>query len=184
MVLTPESTETRSGSMRRLVIQTGLALAALLLALYGLALWRGEERVLKRRLVALTSLIEKTGNEKPIATLNRMRKIGDLFAGEIEFVPGSGLPTTMGRQELLIFVQNIRSSLRELRVRVREQKVLLSADRQSATTHAVFEIRVQSAADRATEVREGIIEWRRVNKDWQIRTVRAADTIRNPAWAE
>ena len=156
-----------------------LALAGIL---FGVAVWRSEERALKRRLARLAALVEKTSAETSLQTLNRLRRLGDHFAAEVEFVPGNALPTTVGRQELLLLIQNARGSLAELRVRVREQKVTVAADRTTATTHAVVQVEAKGTSDRATEVREAIIEWIRAeNREWQIRRVRSADTIRNPA---
>jgi ketosteroid isomerase-like protein len=154
-----------------------IAAAAFWFALF----WRSEERVLRRRLVRLAKLAEKTSTETPLSAMNRMRQIGDYFAAEIELVPGSGLPTAMGRQEVLFFVQNVRSSLQKLQVRVREQRVSVSPDRAVATAHVVVQVTVQHAGETTTEVREGIVEWRRVNDRWQIYRLKAADTIRNPA---
>ncbi len=163
---------------RGLLILAVLALAGIL---FGAAIWRSEERALKRRLARLAALVEKTSAETSLQTLNRMRRIGDHFAAEVEFVPGSALPTTLGRQELLLFIQNARASLAELHVRVREQKVTPAADRKTATTHAVVQVEVKGPTDQATEVREAIIEWTRAESGaWQIRSVRSAETIRNP----
>lgn len=164
-------------------LTTWVSIIVLVGAAIGFTLFQqSPERVLRRKLARLAKLVEKTSPEKPLAAMNRLRQIGDFFTAEVELAPGTGLPTRMGRQDVMFFVQHARASLRTLRIRIREQEISLSPDRTTALAHVVVEVTAQHEAEKVTEVREGIVEWKRNESDeWQIHRLKAADTIQNPA---
>jgi hypothetical protein len=147
--------------------------------------WRTrDQREINRNLSRLQSLVAKSQEEGPITGLARAQALMRLFTPDAEVNLGVPLPLISDREELAAIVQQARASADRIQAVIRDRKLTIASNRQSAIMELTAEgiVTVHGREDR--DIREFRLRWTRQEGIWLIAKVELTESIKRPPGME
>jgi hypothetical protein len=165
--------------LKKVISVTAIAIFILLIGFVFLSRQRDELQI-RRSLVLLQELLEKSSDEPPIAGLGKAKKVGKLFIDDCRIKLGHPVPDINGRSELEVVVQQARKSVYEVSVRFADISVSVSNDRTGASVSMTATATVRGAGEFGSEIEACEVEmaWVKTGGSWKIEEVHRIKAIR------
>jgi hypothetical protein len=167
------------GKARATSIPALLLVTVILLACGLLQLNRPEHKI-HRRLETLADLVNKSGHENPVRTLQRMTKIISYFTGDCHLDFGPMTPEIIDRSELRGRVGQLRMQAEMIEIKTHGKTISLGPGKKSAKVELMLEGTVEIDGERANEFREYRIHMKKEEQDWLIDRLDAVRSITTP----
>ena len=142
-------------------------------------LFPSPQKVIRKRLVELARIASFEANEAPLAKLVNAQKLGSYFAARVEVdldMPGRGLQTFNGRDELIQAAAAARTQLSAMDVRFPDIVVIVASDGQSAEANVT--VRAQIGGQRELYIEEIKFSLEKLGGDWLIHRIESVNTLR------
>lgn len=136
-----------------------------------------DARRIRRRLGELERLIEKAEGESNLVGAGKVRRLGELFAPELEVAIEPYSQTVSGRSELARVTMAYRSRSAAIDVAFRAVELDVDAASRTARLDAVA---VLSGDDARRESYRVSFAWQKLGDEWLIRRVDVLEVLENP----
>ncbi len=136
------------------------------------------EKVIRKRLDKVATLVSFTGKEGNIAKIANIEQLTGYFAADIEIIvdtPAQSQHTLSGRDELRQAALGVRNMLSGLNVEFLDQTITFNADKTEATVSLTGRARVPG--DRDLLVQELKFTLRKMDGDWLIVRIETVRTL-------
>jgi hypothetical protein len=144
----------------------------------GYWLWPSEEREIRRRLGALTDLV----NERPrdgLAMVAHTAQLATFFANDVVVDPGHRSGQIRGRERVLALASRAPATAAEFHVGFVDVSVQVTGEQASSRMTATLTSRNDPAEPATVDAREVDVQWRRED-EWRIVRVTLIDPLEKP----
>ena len=158
----------------------GLALTAVVLATVDF-----DARAIRRQCAGLVAALNKpAGENNPLASALRVRRVLDYFAQQPALEPGEPLAAIRSREELTAVAGQALLAAESIRVRILDEEFAWTQPRTEAVMQLTVEVTVHLGSEISKLLRPYEVTWIREDSRWVIARARGTDSIRRPAASE
>ena len=141
---------------------------------------RGDDdiEIIKKNLQEVSSLVEKIGQESPLASVSGIQEFVSFFADDCLIEVGSPVGRISGKSELFGTVSRLRNSANDIKITLSEVSVSLESDGFARSTFVVMAAVSGSLVQREELYpRQLDILWEKIDGKWKIKTVRSVEVL-------